>query len=112
MSNAPPPSGSRPPRQTRTGTTATGARKAASKSVRSRAREFALQGLYQHLVGGNPAADIDTFTRDLAGFHKADAAHFDALLHGCIEQAADRSDSIPGIEGDEGPRRAAEWPVL
>ena len=88
MSNAPPPSGSRPPRQTRTGTTATGARKAASKSVRSRAREFALQGLYQHLVGGNPAADIDTFTRDLAGFHKADAAHFDALLHGCIEQAA------------------------
>ena len=89
MSNAPPPSGSRPPRQARTGTTATGARKATSKSVRSRAREFALQGLYQHLVGGNPAADIDTFTRDLAGFHKADAAHFDALLHGCIEQAAD-----------------------
>ena len=87
MSNAPPPSGSRPPRQTRTGTTATGARKAASKSVRSRAREFALQGLYQHLVGGNPAADIDTFTRDLAGFHKADAAHYDALLHGCVEGA-------------------------
>ena len=64
-------------------------RKAAAKSGRSRAREFALQGLYQHLVGGNAAADIDTFTRDLAGFHKADAAHFDALLHGCIEQAAD-----------------------
>ena len=81
--------GKRPPRQVRTGTTATGARKAASKSVRSRAREFALQGLYQHLVGGNTAADIDTFTRDLAGFHKADAAHFDALLHGCIEQATD-----------------------
>ncbi len=81
--------GQRPPRQVRTGTTATGARKAASKSVRSRSREFALQGLYQHLVGGNAAADIDTFTRDLAGFHKADAAHFDALLHGCIEQAAD-----------------------
>lgn len=78
----------RPPRQPRTGLTATGARKAASKSNRTRAREFALQGLYQHLVSGNSAADIDPFTRDLSGFHKADAAHFDALLHGCIEQAS------------------------
>lgn len=79
----------RPPRQARTGLTSTGARKAASKSNRSRAREFALQGLYQSLVGGNAVSDIDPFTRDLAGFNKADAAHFDALLHGCVEQAAD-----------------------
>jgi N utilization substance protein B len=47
----------RPP-QTRTGLTDTGVRK---------------------------AGDIDLFTRDLIGFHKADAAHFDALLHGCLE---------------------------
>ncbi|MDO8459106.1 MAG: transcription antitermination factor NusB [Burkholderiaceae bacterium] len=77
----------RPPRQVRTGVTSTGARKAASKSVRSRSREFALQGLYQHLVGRNEASAIDLFTRDLAGFAKADSAHYDALLHGCIEQA-------------------------
>lgn len=77
----------RPPPQPRKGVTRTGARKAASKSDRSRAREFALQGLYQFLVGRNSAAEIDPFTRELAGFHKADAAHFDALLHGCIEQA-------------------------
>jgi transcription antitermination protein NusB len=77
----------RPPRQSRTGLTSTGARKAGSKSERSRSREFALQGLYQHLVGGNTVDDIDTFTRDLAGFNKADAVHFDALLHGCIDQA-------------------------
>lgn len=76
----------RPPRQPRTGLTSTGARKAGSKSDRSRAREFALQGLYQSLVGGNEAGDIDLFTRDLAGFNKADAVHFDALLHGCIAQ--------------------------
>ncbi len=63
-------------------------RKAADKSARTRAREFALQALYQHLVGRNEATDIDSFTRDLAGFHKADSAHFDALLHGCVEQAA------------------------
>lgn len=78
---------SRPPRQSRTGLTSTGARKAASKSGRTRAREFALQALYQHLVGGNDAVAIDAFTRDLAGFNKADAAHYDALLHGCVAQA-------------------------
>jgi N utilization substance protein B len=68
---------------------ATGAkpRKAAEKSGRTRAREFALQALYQHLVGRNSPEDIDLFTRDLAGFHKADSVHYDALLHGCIEQA-------------------------
>lgn len=63
------------------------ARKAADKSARTRAREFALQALYQHLVGRNDATDIDLFTRDLAGFHKADSVHYDALLHGCIAEA-------------------------
>lgn len=82
-----PSTSKRPPRQTRTGVTSTGARKAGSKSDRSRAREFALQGLYQSLVGGNTAPDIDQFTRDLAGFNKADAVHFDSLLHGCIAEA-------------------------
>ncbi|MCJ0762799.1 transcription antitermination factor NusB [Variovorax terrae] len=89
MSETPASGAKRPPRQSRTGLTGTGARKAASKSNRSRAREFALQALYQHLVGRNEATAIDTFTRDLAGFHKADSAHYDALLHGCIEEAAD-----------------------
>lgn len=64
-------------------------RKASDKSARTRAREFALQALYQHIVGRNPSDDIDAFTRDLAGFHKADSVHFDALLHGCIAQAND-----------------------
>ena len=81
--------GGKPPRQPRTGLTSTGARKASAKSNRSRAREFALQALYQHLVGRNDPTDIDHFTRDLAGFHKADAAHYDALLHGAIAEAAE-----------------------
>jgi N utilization substance protein B len=46
-----------------------------------------LQALYQVMVGGNPADEVDSFTRDLSGFHKADAVHFDALLHGCAAQA-------------------------
>ena len=77
----------RPP-QTRTGLTDTGVKKAADKSARTRAREFALQALYQHLVGRNEIEAIDAFTRDLVGFHKADSAHYDALLQGCIESAA------------------------
>lgn len=77
----------RPPRQPRKGLTSTGVRKAASKSDRSRAREFAVQALYQVLVGKNEVEAVDAFTRDLAGFSKADSVHFDALLSGCAEQA-------------------------
>ncbi len=83
MTGTTPPKGPTPQRA------ATGPRKASAKSARTRAREFALQALYQHLVGGNEATAIDHFTRDLSGFHKADAAHYDAVLHGCIAQAAE-----------------------
>jgi N utilization substance protein B len=73
----------------KTATTSTGARKASAKSGRSRAREFALQALYQYLVGRNDAQSIVVFTRDLAGFHKADSVHYDALLHGCVKEEAE-----------------------
>jgi len=61
-----------------------GTRKSSQKSPRSRAREFALQGLYQYLVGGHDAASIDAHTRELQGFAKADTLFYDTLLHGCI----------------------------
>jgi N utilization substance protein B len=64
-----------------------GTRKSSSKPARSRSREFALQALYQLQVGRNEATDIDLFTRDLSGFHKADIAHYDALFHGCSREA-------------------------
>lgn len=82
---AAPASAPRKPRHATSG----GTRKSSTKPPRSRAREFALQGLYQHLVGASDAASIDAFTRNLQGFAKADAAHFDALLHGCIDTAPD-----------------------
>jgi N utilization substance protein B len=69
------------------GTSSTGVRKTSAKPPRSRAREFALQALYQYLVGRNDATAIDAFTRDLSGFHKADSVHYDALLHGCVAEA-------------------------
>ncbi len=83
------PASVRAPRPARGGVTSTGARKASSKPPRTRAREFALQALYQHLVGRNEVVGIDAFTRDLAGFNKADAAHFAALLHGCVGSSAE-----------------------
>lgn len=62
-----------------------GSGKSASKSPRSRAREFVIQGLYQYLVGKNDLASVDEFTRGLAGFHKIDQPHYQRLLEGCIE---------------------------
>ena len=59
------------------------------KSARRRSREIALQGLYEWLVSGTDAGVIDAHMREQEGFDKADSAHFDALLHGCIAEAAD-----------------------
>jgi len=79
---------SRPPPQSRKGTTRVGTLKAESKSFRAHARSFALQALYQYLVGKGSADAVDQYTRSLQGFRRADAAHYDILLHGCIEHAS------------------------
>ena len=59
------------------------AKRAAPKSARRRAREFALQGLYQWLLSGGEIDAVDAYIREMDGFHKCDAAHYDALLRGC-----------------------------
>ncbi len=58
------------------------------KSARRRSREVALQGLYEWLVSGAEANVIDAHMHEQEGFDKCDAAHFDALLHGCILEAS------------------------
>jgi N utilization substance protein B len=58
-------------------------------SARRRSREAALQGLYEWLIGGGEPGVIDAHMREQEGFSEVDAAHFDALLHGCIAEAAD-----------------------
>jgi N utilization substance protein B len=63
-------------------------RKPAAKSPRRRAREFALQGLYEWLLSGSEAGVIDAHMREEDAFDRCDASHFDALLHGCIRDAA------------------------
>jgi N utilization substance protein B len=59
------------------------------KSARRRSREIALQGLYEWLVSGSEPGVIDAHMREQDGFDKSDHAHFDALLHGCIQEAGD-----------------------
>lgn len=60
-----------------------------AKSTRRRSREVALQGLYEWLLSGSDAGMIEAHMREQEGFDKIDTAHFDALLHGCINEAAD-----------------------
>ncbi len=59
-----------------------------AKSSRRRSREFALQGLYQWLLSGEQAATVQAHIAEQEDFAKCDREHFDALLHGSIEQAA------------------------
>ncbi|WP_019140525.1 transcription antitermination factor NusB [Noviherbaspirillum massiliense] len=58
-----------------------------NRTPRHRAREFALQGLYQWLLNNEDAGAIDAHIRQAHGFDKADAGHFDVLLHGTIREA-------------------------
>jgi transcription antitermination protein NusB len=67
---------------------ATSRKPTAAKSQRRRARELALQGLYQWLIAGGEASAIDAQLREHEGYAKCDSVHFDALLRGSIEQAA------------------------
>ena len=57
------------------------------KSARRRSRELATQGLYQWLLSGSPAGEIDAQLRGAQGFDKADHEHLDAILHGVIRDA-------------------------
>lgn len=62
------------------------------RSARRCAREAALQGLYQWLVGGQDIASIEGQFMEADDFASAEARtdmrHYREVLHGCIEQAA------------------------
>lgn len=70
-----------------------------NRTPRHRAREFALQGLYQWLLNNEDAGAIEAHIREAHGFNKADAEHFDALLNGTIKDAVVlRADLAPLID--------------
>jgi len=64
-------------------------RRAPAKSARRRAREIALQGLYEWLVSACDAGSIAAHMQEQQGFDKCDKAHLDLLLQGCIREASD-----------------------
>lgn len=72
------------------------------KSARRRSRELALQGLYAWQLSRESASELRTQLADAEDFDKADAAYFERLLRGTIEQAAE-------IEGQLAP--ALDRPV-
>ena len=70
-------------------TAETSVRKRPASSARRRSREVALQGLYQWLLSGSDGAEIEAHLQEQADFDKLDRVHLDALLHGCIREAAE-----------------------
>lgn len=70
-----------------------------NRTPRHRAREFALQGLYQWLTSKEDIGVINAHIRDAHGFNKADAEHFSILLSGTIKGATElRAQIAPLID--------------
>ncbi len=70
-----------------------------SKSPRHRAREFIVQGLYQHLVGRQDEAAIRVQAESVAGFDKVDTELYETLLTETLaEGQALRETLVPHIE--------------
>ncbi len=61
---------------------------APAKSARRKARELALQGLFEWLLSGTDAGAIEAFLHERYPTIKLDRALFESLLHGCIREAA------------------------
>ena len=87
-----------------------GTRKSSAKSARSRAREFALQGLYQHFVGGSDVSVIDALMlRDaqqaLAMANKAGLVQTGFSKVEAVAEAGRCKAVIEAIDGAEDGRR-------
>jgi len=65
-----------------------------TRSPRHRAREFALQGIYQWLLNHEDVSVIEAHISQAHGFEKADREHFDALIHGSIREVVLLRNSI------------------
>lgn len=92
---------------------ATQAARGGTRSARRRARELALQGLYEWLVGGHDTAQIEGHLMEREGFERADAEHFRAVFHGAIEDvAALRGDIARFIDRDVKDLSPVEHAIL
>ncbi len=57
------------------------------KQARRRARAFALQAVYQWLLAGGEAAEINRCMQNAPGFSKADREYFNTLLYGILQNS-------------------------
>ena len=65
-----------------------------NRTPRHRAREFALQGLYQWLLNNEPSSTVANNIRNAHGFDKADGEFFSALLNGTISTSPELRETI------------------
>ncbi len=64
-------------------------KKAPNKSPRHRARELALQGIYQWRVSGSDASEIEKHMQAEKNLGRYDKGMFSRLLHGALAQHCD-----------------------
>lgn len=64
------------------------------RTDRRRAREFALQGLYQWQLSGSDTATIARQLGEAKGFEKIDEGYFKALLEGTVAAAPELEKAI------------------
>ena len=94
--------------------------KASGRSARRRARELAVQGVYQWLVGGQDLASIEGHLAESRGSEqlkelaqRTDMAHYRELLSGVIEGAdALRAEFAPHLDRDVGVLSPVEHGIL
>ncbi len=73
------------------------------RTARRRAREYALQGVYQWLLGGTDGPAVEGDLIDREGLQdlekKSDLAHLREVMHGAIEHAEElRADFTPFLD--------------
>lgn len=84
-----------------------------NRTPRHRAREFALQGLYQWLLNNEDAKTVVNNIRAAHGFDKADGDYFAALLYGAIEQSVELREAFaPLVDRGIGELSPIEHGVL
>jgi N utilization substance protein B len=89
------------------------AAKSPAKSARRRARELALQGVYQWRLSGGEAAQIEKQTREEKGLGRYDAEFFAGLLRGVLAQHAELEAAVtPHLDRELDELSPIEFSVL
>lgn len=84
-----------------------------NRTPRHRAREFALQGLYQWLLNNEPAAAVVANIKNAHGFDKADGEYFTELAHGAIRESVELRELLgPTLDRPIGELSPIEHAVL